>query len=111
MKKLPTLRAYGIRRGMVAMLLAMCLLPSAVSRVQAQTVPTQNLKLWLKADTGVTLNGTTVSKWADQSGNATDATQTNASLQPVLQTNAVNGRPALQFNGTNQYLGFKLPIN
>lgn len=32
-------------------------------------IPATGLGLWLRADTGVTLNGTAVSQWADQSGN------------------------------------------
>jgi hypothetical protein len=46
-------------------------------------------QLWLKADAGVILdtnNGTdTVAEWDDQSGNANNAYQTNASLQPILE--------------------------
>jgi hypothetical protein len=66
-----------------------------------------NLKLWLKADTGVfsdtalttpqLLNGGAVGGWQDQSGNGNHATQATNSQQPTLQYNAVGGRPTIQF--------------
>jgi hypothetical protein len=37
---------------------------------------------WLRSDLGVTLNGTDVSGWADQSGNSNDAAQATIALQP-----------------------------
>ena len=69
------------------------------------------LQLWLKADTGVTLSGNTVSQWADQSGNARHATQATASSRPILITNAVNGNPALSFDGVSDFMTFTLPVN
>jgi hypothetical protein len=74
-------------------------------------VPTTGLKLWLKADAGVSLSGSTVSQWADQSGIGANATQATTDLQPVLVNGAVNGKPALKFDGTNDYLTFTLPTN
>lgn len=56
------------------------------------------LKLWLKADAGVTLNGSTVSAWADQSGNGNDATQSVAIAQPTFVANALNGNPVIYFS-------------
>ncbi len=69
-------------------------------------VPTANLKLWLKAGTGVTTTATgdSVTTWADQSGNGNNATQTNPGSEPVYVTNAVNGQPAIQFNGSTSFL-------
>jgi uncharacterized repeat protein (TIGR03803 family) len=61
--------------------------------------------LWLKADS---IGGASpVSTWADQSGNGNDATQPSTSNQPTLVTGAVNGHPAVAFNGTSGY--FNLP--
>ena len=40
------------------------------------------LKLWLKYDTGITLNGISVSSWADQSGESNNAAQAISSRQP-----------------------------
>jgi hypothetical protein len=55
--------------------------------------------LWLDAADAstITLNGSTVSQWSDKSGNARNATQSSASLQPTYNTTVVNGRPALVF--------------
>lgn len=55
--------------------------------------------LWLDAADAstITLNGTTVSQWADKSGNNRHATQATASLQPTYTTTAINNRPALTF--------------
>ena len=65
-----------------------------------------NLFLWLKANAGTstTTNGQPVSSWADQSGNGNNATQGNAAVQPIYQTNVINGQPTLSFNGTGQRL-------
>jgi concanavalin A-like lectin/glucanase superfamily protein len=77
----------------------------------AGSVPSSGLKLWLKADAGVTSSGGSVSRWADQSGSGTDATQATASSQPSLIANAVNGRPGLRFDGVDDFLNFTLPVN
>lgn len=37
-------------------------------------------------------------KWYDQSGNANDAAQANASIQPVWVSNQINGAPILRFD-------------
>lgn len=60
--------------------------------------------LWLKADAGVTLNGSTVSAWADQSGNGNDAVQATAANQPLYVANQLNGEPVIRFDGSNDYL-------
>ncbi len=59
---------------------------------------TSGLELWLDADDGITLNGSTVSDWADQSVNGNDGTQGNANSQPYYKTNVVNGHASLEFN-------------
>ncbi len=74
-------------------------------------VPTESLMLWLKADEGVTLSGNSVSEWSDQSGNGTDAEQAKAANQPSLEEKAINGLPALSFDGTDDFMTFTLPID
>jgi len=74
-------------------------------------VPTEGLMLWLKADEGLTVKGSSVSAWADQSGNGTDAKQDSAAKQPVLEENAINGLPAVNFDGLDDDLAFTLPVN
>lgn len=62
------------------------------------------MKLWLKADAGITAPGGKVSHWADQSGSANDATQSNVALRPLIMNNIINGKPAVAFNGTTDRL-------
>lgn len=52
------------------------------------------LSLWLKADAGVTLSGSNVTAWADQSGNARNATATDT---PTLTT--ISGKTFVDFAG------------
>ena len=75
------------------------------------SIPTQGLAFWVRADTGLTLAGTTVSQWADLSGNNRHAAQGAAASQPTVVTNALNGKPVLRFDGVNDFLNFNLPIN
>jgi hypothetical protein len=75
------------------------------------SLPTEDLGLWLKADEGVTLNANSVSLWVDQSGNGNDAEQTNETNQPIVDDNAINGLPALEFDGVDDFMTFTLPIN
>ncbi len=53
----------------------------------------QNNSLWLRADKGLTLSGSEVTDWADQSGSGNHATRSGTG--PTLVSNAVNGHEAL----------------
>jgi Big-like domain-containing protein/fibronectin type III domain protein len=62
------------------------------------------LKLWLKADAGVTNDASDrVSGWADQSGNNNHGSQTTAANKPLYVANVLNGKPVIRFDGTNYY--------
>ena len=63
-----------------------------------------HLRLWLRGDKGVTEAGGVVSAWNDQSGNFNNATQSDAARRPVVVANAINGKPALRFDGVNDSL-------
>lgn len=69
-----------------------------------------SLALWLRADLGVTLNGATVSAWADQSGNGRHATQTTAADQPAFRAagdaRGIGGNASVDFDGASDSLGF-----
>jgi len=71
-------------------------------------VITSDLELWFRADAGVTVDGsgTNVTNWADQSVNGNDARQTplTPANQPDLVANAINGLPALHFDGASDFL-------
>jgi hypothetical protein len=68
-------------------------------------IPIDGLQLWLKADAGVTLNGSNVSKWADQSGNGNEAIQPDSPHQPLLVKDGLNGKPTIRFDGLDDRLG------
>jgi hypothetical protein len=67
-------------------------------------LPTTGLQCWFKADNGALVSSGAVTSWIDVSGNGMTATQTTSSAQPTFTSSAVNGLPALTFNGTSQYL-------
>ena len=69
---------------------------------RAQLPVTNGLQCWFDAAQGVTTSGSNVTGWADQSGNGYHATL--GAGTPLLATNQVNGRPAIKFQGGNNYL-------
>ncbi len=79
---------------------------SDTARPQAYAPPAQaNLKLWLKADAGVTLgyNSTAVSAWEDQSGSGNHASQGTSGSQPQWMQNT-GGMPVMKFDGVNDFI-------
>src|SRR5262249_38545633 len=83
--------------------------PPAKTRFESVREPVPDgLALWLRADAGVTGDvGGTVAGWADQSGRKHDAAQIVVSAQPALAANAINGKPALRFDGKARFLAIK----
>lgn len=64
-----------------------------------------NLKLWLKADAGVTTTASgAVSEWDDQSGNGNNAVMSDETTAPVVASSAINGKPSLRFDGVDDFL-------
>ncbi len=71
------------------------------------------LSTWLKAESGVVFNGSTVQEWDDQAAANLNALQPAATGQPGYAASAVNFNPALTFNGTSQRMtmdGTKFPL-
>ncbi len=62
------------------------------------------LVAWYRGDLGITLNGTTVSAWADQSGNGNHLTQGVALSQPLYEAAGFGGKPSVLFDGSNDTL-------
>jgi len=58
------------------------------------------LSLWLKADAGVTLSGSDVTAWADQSGNGNNAIPLEGTGSPTYQANSINSKPSINFNSS-----------
>src|SRR6266542_2426362 len=82
---------------------------NATTAAGGADLPLSNIKLWLKAEAGVTRQGTnsSVEYWLDQSGSHADASQVTASSQPLWVDGAANGRPVVRFDGADDY--FALP--
>lgn len=70
------------------------------------------LKVWLKANAGVldssnnpiTANNTPVATWLDFSGNANHAVQSNNAKRPLYNTNLLDGKGGLVYDGTDDCL-------
>jgi alpha-tubulin suppressor-like RCC1 family protein len=61
---------------------------------------TTGLIMWLKADSGVSTDGSNnVTTWNDETGNNSVA-QSASATEPLYVTNDVNGMPAVRFNGS-----------
>ncbi len=83
-------------------------LVATTSRAQSPGGVSSNLKVWLKAGTGVT--GTTnVSNWADQSGNGNNASQGTAANQPSLISSDLNFNPSINFSGSTTIMNMTSP--
>jgi chitodextrinase len=73
--------------------------------VASNYIPTEGLRLWLKADSGVVVDGAGgVTDWADKSGAYKNAYGPDPSGRPLLVANAINGKPALRFDGVDDFL-------
>ncbi|MBL7962839.1 MAG: T9SS type A sorting domain-containing protein [Flavobacteriales bacterium] len=69
----------------------------------AQTGPggvgnSSNNIIWFAADKGVVAPTAGITQWSDQSGNGNHATQATATRQPLLESNVLNGYPAVLFD-------------
>jgi hypothetical protein len=79
------------------------------SLASADVIPTTGLQAWLKADsiTGLS-DGDSVGLWANSSstGSTYDATQSASVGQPIYRASVstLNGKPALEFNGSSDWL-------
>ncbi len=65
----------------------------------AKRFPAQGLILWLKSDAGVEVNGTSVTRWSDQSERHQDASPLKPENAPQLAAAAFRGKPAIVFAG------------
>lgn len=69
------------------------------------------LQLWLDASQLEGLNpGSQVATWPDSSGSGHLANQSNGASQPTYQPTALNGHPAVRFDGSDDYLSFASAI-
>jgi len=63
--------------------------------------------LWLDAGQGITKDGSNyISLFADQSGQANNASQATGANQPLWVDNQLNGKPIVRFDGSNDFMEF-----
>jgi hypothetical protein len=74
-----------------------------VSTVVPGGVPTTGLKLWLDAAKGVTLSGSNVTAWTDQSGSGNNVATGPGS--PTFSASVINGQPGITFPGSGSNVG------
>jgi len=71
-----------------------------------------NLTVWYDASVASSITiETGVSQWNDLSGNNRHLAQTTTNNQPAYVTNALNGRPAVDFDGTNDSLSASFTLS
>lgn len=61
-------------------------------------------QLWLDASQQVANDGANITSWSDASGNGNNAAQTIGYKKPKYRTNGINGMPAVDFDGIDDYL-------
>lgn len=87
----------------ILLVMITCPLGSLHAQVGPGGVPATG-GLWVKANVGLTLVGTDVSAWADQSGSGNNATQPTSGDRPDHQPVMLNYNPSVYFNGNNDHL-------
>jgi len=60
--------------------------------------------LWLDASDIIANEGDKISTWTDKSGNNNHATQSTVASQPTYRKSVANGKPALSFDATDDWL-------
>ncbi|MDX2105782.1 MAG: chitobiase/beta-hexosaminidase C-terminal domain-containing protein [Candidatus Melainabacteria bacterium] len=72
-----------------------------------------DLQLWLRSDFGPEVSGANVIQWNDLSGAASpnNAVQGTSADQPILIDSAINGKPAVSFDGISQFLALSSGIS
>ncbi|MFM9983630.1 MAG: PKD domain-containing protein [Flavobacteriales bacterium] len=88
------------------LLLFPALLAGLYTHAQFEPTDLAGLELWVKADTGITLNGNFVAQWDDQSGNNRHCTSDFDVIRPTLLDDAINGLPSVSFDGVEDFLQF-----
>ena len=99
-------RPTSVRFKSINELFVSTLTDGKILRIVKAEIPSNGLQLWLKADAGVILNNSKVSRWIDQSGNGNDLIESDISRQPLEVNNELNGKPVIRFDGDNDRLGF-----
>mgnify|MGYP001444608406 CR=1 FL=1 len=74
-------------------------------KITYDTLPSLEPRAWFRADNGPVVNGASlVAQWSDRSGNGFGVSQETGSNRPLLVEDAINGLPAVRFDGNDDYL-------
>lgn len=65
-----------------------------------------NLRAWYRSDLGITLDGSDVAAWADQSGRGNDLVAASSSVDPVYNATDAqfNNKPSVEGDGVGEWL-------
>ena len=101
------LRTSACRYGIGILFLFVCSIPCLADEPGGVS---DGLYIWLKSDGNVYTSGTdqaedgeSVEEWDNEAG-SNEATQTTESNRPTMTTGAINGYPALSFDGSNDFM-------
>lgn len=92
------------RRSLPGLLLCTAVLSTQLPSDLSAQLPTSGLVQRLRADSGVVTSGSFVTNWNDVSGAGHSVAQAGSGLQPTLVSNSMNGKPAIHFDASNDYL-------
>ena len=79
-------------------------------KLDSAPVPTSGLQLWLRGDYGVTATEGKVTSWAVE-GSPLKAEAKDPAEQPSIVANAINGKPAIRFDGDHNMLEVPMSID
>jgi hypothetical protein len=79
-------------------------------KLDSAPVPTSGLQLWLRADYGVTATEGKVTSWAVE-GSSLKAEAKDPAESPSIVAKAINGKPALRFDGDHNMLEVPMSID
>lgn len=99
-----------MRRSILCILIS-CFWAMTASFAQTDPSTLPSLELWVNADEGVDFFGASVLNWFDQSENENHLVQLATNRRPVLSEELINGRRAMRFDGSNDYMDFTNPID
>jgi len=92
-----------MRFSFLGLSLVVLVLGSAPARAQDETIPTDGLELWVKADGPMTVTNGQVTQWTDLSSKANNAIH-DAFGQATPTVATANGQPTMRWSGV--YSGF-----
>lgn len=86
-------------------------IPLLFSGGETQPSDLSGLKLWLDASTLTGSDGSAVASWTDRSANQANFSQQTTAAQPTLQTNELNGKNVVRFDGVDDFMNLTAPLD